>query len=127
MNGIDPDYLEKVRDAVEFPMGIGHTEGDRWRVLVALLVQQNLLLTRVFDMLRIAVGLTEENLPQSTENLDNPTDEKAGDAVQPTSNIRGTVCGRCQKGVVPDSMGYCPACRNDLRTQVQMEFLNRKG
>ena len=123
---IDKEYLQKVKNAVDFTYICTHTEEDRARMVIALLVQQNLLLTRVFDMLRIAVGLTEEESPQSSGDLDNPTGEK--DAVQTQEAMKkSTVCGRCGKGVVPDSMGYCPRCRNDLRTQIQMESINRKG
>lgn len=80
--------------------------------IVALLVQQNMLLQRLGDLMWVATGLVDSDVPPSEMSpLENGQDTKK------LKNY-SIVCGNCGKGVVPDEMGYCPRCKNDLSKQI---------
>lgn len=128
---IDKDYLENCVKAIsnQLPMDISIDEcinrfgkqeqfneshitiGEKY--IISLLTQNNLLLDKLCTVLLVAVGLRPEDVGDVTK-------EDAEEMVGKT-----TMCGSCGGFVIPNDLGYCPRCKNDLRKQISQESLNK--
>ena len=108
----DPDYLKEVLKKVVFPTDC-HMAPQTTKLLIALMVQNNLLLDKLNNLLLIATGLKEEDVKDAMEVSEETIKNSVG---------KSTYCNNCQKIVSCDRMGYCPFCKTDLTRQVFMEL-----
>lgn len=136
---IDPNFIKKIREVIGFLDGDGRLS-EYEKISIALQVQMLLQLDRQFDMLRIATGLTDDDIldgladtipPHDTSGVDRISQDASNDEEEQitlTDKIKvamskSVMCGNCGKGVIPNPMGYCPKCGNDLQKQVGLEML----
>lgn len=115
---INPEYFQQAIDSIEWPVEL---KGASYysKLSIALICQNNLLMSRMFDMLAIACGLADD--PDiSSEAPDISMDDQIKQKMK-----QSTICGQCGQGVIPDRMGYCPKCHNDLKTQIAQELINQ--
>ena len=135
---LDKEYLQKILDSIDIPDSTVDplTHGDK--LIISVLVQQNLLLARLTDLLMIATGLTPytdnklsddifgvgHDIPGTDHDIPDASDDK--DEVIDKALSKSVVCGHCGFGVVPNKLGYCPKCMNDLKLQIAQELLNKK-
>jgi hypothetical protein len=128
MSALRPEYIKEIMDSIEWPKEL-EAIPIGMKCLIAMQVQMNLQQARMFDLLRIATGMVEDNDPDdSVANSDRVQTESANTDVDKMISeglAKGTVCGTCGKGVVPNQMGYCPLCKNDLKKQLAMELQNK--
>jgi hypothetical protein len=113
---LPPEYLQKVMEVwkdCNWPT----VEGEEYSsedVVVALLMQNNMLLDKMCNLLLLATGMTDHDIPDDTPITMQDIEEAVG---------KNTVCGQCGRGVVPNKMGYCPKCGMDLRQQLARESM----
>jgi NADH pyrophosphatase NudC (nudix superfamily) len=116
-------YLKDIMESLEWPEELLYLPlAERYKI--ALVVQQNLQMARMFDLLMIATGVDLEEsgaCPAPETNLAAIADELSE---QKQSSM---MCGACGKGVLPNRMGYCPKCGNDLRKQYSQEILSKSA
>ena len=111
---VDKDYLQAIIDKINFPEEMKDNNTIYFdRLLVALLVQNNLLLDKMCNMLLVATGLKEEDVNEAMTVSEETIKNSVG---------KSTYCNTCQKVVATDRMGYCPFCKNDLSKQIFMEL-----
>jgi uncharacterized paraquat-inducible protein A len=108
----DPEYLNAVMSKVKFPTDC-HMAPYTTKLLIALMVQNNLLLDKLCNLLIIATGLKEEDVNEAMQVGEDTIKNAVG---------KSTYCNTCQAIRVADRMGYCPKCRNDLSKQIFMEL-----
>lgn len=107
---IKASYIKEIIDSIEWPEDLKNMDIIE-KYKMALIIQQNLQLSRTFELLAIAVGLDAD------ENSEEDIEE---------AKTKSLVCPTCSKGVVPDRMGYCPNCCTDLRMQFAAMALSQK-
>lgn len=120
MEPLRKEYLKEVlascSDTIDANVHGGIDDSEH--AVLALLIQNNLLLDKLCTLMFVATGLDEHDIPDDIGNTDLPND---------IDNVHGVICGQCGKGVAPNRMGYCPKCGHDLRQQVAMEATRNKG
>lgn len=109
------DYLSKVMEAINIKDAKEFTDTE---LLIGLLSQANLLLDKMCNLMFIATGLNVDDIPEDLAFTQDSLKSKIGLQV---------ICGQCGKGVVPDRMGYCPLCKNDLSKQVASDNINKSN
>lgn len=124
---LDPEYINKAISAIPWEkIGMsGSIQITEYRIMIALLAQMNLQLSRLSNLLMMATGIvdTEEDVADISENA--PDRAEAINKAVEAAMKKSVVCGSCGKGVMPTAMGYCPSCKQDLKKQVAQELLNK--
>jgi len=123
---IDADYINKCVSVINWD-NFGFKVSGENAMIIALLCQLNLQMSRLSQLLMIATGIEDNK-----DNVSKVQDE-AQDVGDIASRINETVeeamkknvvCGSCGNGVLPNKLGYCPRCNNDLKKQVHLEVMN---
>jgi hypothetical protein len=117
---LSASYLKEIIGSIEWPDELKDLPiAEKYKM--ALHIQQNLQMARMFDMLAIATGLVEgDEIPDPDGQIGEVSDKKMEEGLR-----NSMLCGACGEGVVPNRMGYCPRCGNDLRKQHASEILNK--
>jgi len=97
-----------VKDAVEKVYGSELKNPTNEEKNIALLVQLNINIQRLSDLLFIATGLDEDDVPESA------ADTFGGNHETLSLKSESVMCPFCQQPTIPDSMGYCKKCKRDL-------------
>ena len=102
------DYIKRVLDNCPIPESQLEDKTTFRHILISNLVQQNLMLDKMCNLLIIATGMSDHDIPEDTGVSMDTLKGAMGKSV---------VCPSCSTIVVPDAMGYCPKknCRADLR------------
>ncbi len=126
MGVLRPEYISEIMDSIEWPDNLKDIPIGM-KCLIAMQVQMNLQQARMFDLLRIATGMTEEgDMPdESSDSVQSNSQISTVDKMIAEGLKKSTVCGTCGVGVVPTEMGYCPKCKSDLKRQLAMELQNK--
>jgi hypothetical protein len=128
---LDPEYIKKACDAIDWRQ-VPTNEEEKQNIMIALLVQINLQLSRLSNLLMIATGVN--NIEDEHGNNEKMSDIAENDVGNTAENInksveealeKNVVCGMCGQGVLPDKLGYCPNCKNDLKQQIALEIINK--
>ena len=137
---LKPDYLKQITDVIEWPESMKDIS-EAEKIQIGLLIQMNIQMSRLFDVMRIATGLTEEDDVENLSHSVNPVNQNIEGENPSLANIdvpedidnrlevamgKSVVCGSCGKGVVPTAMGYCPnkKCGFDLKAQIAQYLIN---
>jgi hypothetical protein len=128
---VEKDYLEKcieaIKEQIPIEMSIDEctnrfsieqgrinfthiTTGEKY--IISLLTQNNLLLDKLCTIMLVATGLDKSDIGEITKD---DVEDMVG---------KSTMCGQCGKVVIPNDMGYCPNCKNDLKRQIAQEAIN---
>lgn len=117
---LDDDYFVKIEQVLPEYISNNIECSELYkRMLIGLLTQINLQLSKMNQLLEIATGVDvdEQNIGEDAQYNGISTDNSSLDT------SASVMCGACGKGVLPNRMGYCPKCGNDLRKQYSREKL----